>query len=77
MSIRLAVHADAPHVPLGDMLIKARKASGLSQVAVARALSVHATTVLGWERGYRQPHVDMIDAYLKVVGGSITLGVLA
>jgi transcriptional regulator with XRE-family HTH domain len=76
MSIRLPMRRCAPTtaIPLAATLLAARKASGLSQKEVARRLFVNATTLTGWESGKRQPHVDMIDAYLKIVGGSITLG---
>lgn len=50
-------------------LKQARKASGLRQYEVARALQVDPTTVSNWEHGRRTPsltHVAMLEAALHV-----------
>jgi DNA-binding transcriptional regulator YiaG len=64
-------------VDLGDQLRAMRVASGLSQRAVARLVHVAPNTVTHWETGHRCPALPDLDAYLRVVGGSITLGVAA
>lgn len=74
MSVRLPPRARVPHVPIHDRMRAAREASGMTQKAVARRLFVSPNTVTHWESGRRLPHVDMLDAYLKIVGATITLG---
>ena len=75
MSTRLPVRARAPHLPINEQMREARHAAGLTQAVVAKRLFVARTTVKCWEAGLRTPHVDMLDAYLRAVGGTITLGV--
>jgi transcriptional regulator with XRE-family HTH domain len=60
---------------LGARLSKFRVAAGLLQRQVAVLVRVSPSTVAMWESGRRTPTVYDLDAYLRVVGGSITLGV--
>lgn len=75
MNLQRPPRARAVHIPIGQQMKEARQAAGLTQKAVARRLFVTAATVRCWEGDRRMPHIDMLDAYLKVVGASITLGV--
>jgi len=59
---------------LGAQMRAAREETGLTMKAVARRLFVATYTVRRWEHGTRMPQVDMLDAYLRVVGGFIVLG---
>lgn len=59
---------------LGQQMRAAREAAGLTQKAVARRIFVGASTVRCWEGGRRTPSVIMLDAYLRVVGATLTLG---
>jgi transcriptional regulator with XRE-family HTH domain len=59
---------------LGDQLRAAREEAGLTQKAVARRLFVAPLTVRRWEQGKRLPAIDMADAYLRLVGGHVVLG---
>jgi DNA-binding transcriptional regulator YiaG len=52
-----------------------REDADLTQKVVARRMFVSPRTVRDWEAGRRHPTVLILDAYLRVVGGSITLGV--
>ena len=61
--------------PIGELMRNARTDADLTQKAVARRLFVTPHTVRDWEAGRRHPTVLMLDAYLKVVGAAITLGV--
>lgn len=61
--------------PIGDEMRDARERSGMTKKAVARQLYVTTHTVADWEAGRRHPAVEMLHAYLLVVGGTITLGV--
>lgn len=63
-----------PVLPLHLRMREAREASGLTQKAVARRLFVNVRTVQKWEHGRHLPDVDMLDAYLIIVGATITLG---
>lgn len=74
MNTRLPVRAKTPHIPIHQQMHEAREAAGMTQKAVARRLFVAESTVRCWEAGRRMPHVDMLDAYLKIVGATITLG---
>lgn len=59
---------------LGAQMRAARNESGLTMKAVARQLFVAVYTVRRWEHGTRMPQVDMLDAYMRAVGGFIVLG---
>jgi len=61
--------------PIGEQMREARFNAELTQKAVARRMFVSPRTVREWESGRRKPTVEMLDAYLKIVKGSITLGV--
>lgn len=79
MTIRIQMpaarpRAQAPAIPLGQQMREAREAAGMTQQAVARRIFVGASTVRCWEGGRRTPSVAMLDAYLRVVGATITLG---
>lgn len=60
--------------PIGDLMREARVAAEMTQEEVARRMFVSVHTIGAWESGYRRLSVDMLEAYLKVVGGTITLG---
>lgn len=62
-------------IPIGVRMREARQAAEMTQKAVARRLFVTPATIRCWEAGRRMPGVEMLDAYLCVVGASITLGV--
>lgn len=62
-------------ITLGQRMKEARLTAGLTQKAVARRLFVTPATVRCWEGNRRVPSVPMLDAYLRVVGASMTLGV--
>jgi transcriptional regulator with XRE-family HTH domain len=64
-----------PTQELGARLAAMRHAAGLLQREVAARLFVAPSTVAQWETGRACPVVQDLDAYLRVVGGSITLGV--
>lgn len=73
----LIAHNDARRTdtwPIGDRMREARRSAGFSQRRVAAALSVSERAVREWESGRRKPRIDILDAYLRLVGGSITLG---
>lgn len=60
--------------PIGELMRNARAAADLTQKAVARKLYVTPHTVREWECGRRHPSITMLDAYLRIVGATITLG---
>lgn len=60
--------------PIGELMRAARANAGMTQGKVARKLYVSERTVREWECGRRRPTVEMLDRYLRVVGGTITLG---
>lgn len=62
--------------PIGEQMREARFDAEMTQKAVARRLFVSPRTVREWESGRRKPTVELLDRYLKIVKGSITLGVL-
>jgi len=59
---------------LGAQLRAFRMAAGLTQREVARRVKVSPNTITHWEGGHRCPMILDLDAYLRVVGASITLG---
>lgn len=61
--------------PIGAEMRRLREAAGMTQTAVARRMFMTPHAVRTWEAGRRHPGVELLDAYLKIVGGSITLGV--
>jgi transcriptional regulator with XRE-family HTH domain len=60
--------------PIGERMRAFREDADMTQKAVARRMFVSPRTVRDWEAGRRHPTVLMLEAYLRVVGGSITLG---
>jgi DNA-binding transcriptional regulator YiaG len=63
--------------PIGEQMRNARADAGRTQGWVGRQLYVSERTVREWESGRRKPTIEMLDAYLRLLGGSITLGVAA
>lgn len=59
---------------LGNLMRITREESGMTHKQVARRLFVATYTIRRWESGAHMPTVDMLDAYLRVVGGFIVLG---
>jgi DNA-binding transcriptional regulator YiaG len=51
-----------------------RENASLLQREIAAELNVSVNTIQGWESGKRTPVLMDLDAYLKVVGGSMTFG---
>lgn len=66
--------AEKVRLPLGQQMREAREAAGMTQKAVARRMFVSPGTVRCWEGDRRTPSVAMLDAYLQLVGATITLG---
>jgi transcriptional regulator with XRE-family HTH domain len=62
---------------LGAQLRAMRKAVGMLQREVAEKIHVSANTVTSWETGKSTPVLMDLDAYLKVVGGTMTFGKVA
>jgi transcriptional regulator with XRE-family HTH domain len=62
--------------PIGEQMREVRADAGRTQRWVGRHLYVSERTVREWECGRRKPTVEMLDAYLRLLGGSITLGVV-
>ena len=52
----------------GDRVREAREAGGLSQQAVADALSVRWASVSDWERGQAEPGVNLASALADLLG---------
>ena len=50
-----------------EKLVYARKAKGLTQAAVAKALDVTPTCLYGWEKGKAEPQVDMIKKICRIL----------
>lgn len=53
---------------LNDELKMARKAKGLTQDDVAKALGAKNTTISNWENGVSRPDVDSLSALCKLYG---------
>jgi DNA-binding transcriptional regulator YiaG len=62
--------------PIGEQMREARFDAEMTQTSVAHRLCVSVRTLREWESGRRKPNAEQLDAYLRVVGGSITLGVV-
>lgn len=77
MSIRIPKNAKPYHIPVGLILRDARESAGLRQCDVAARLRVTSNTICHWEIGRRSPHIDMVDAYLRVCKATLTLGTAA
>lgn len=60
---------------IGVRLRTLREAKGWSRKSIADQLHVTKTCITQWELGYRTPNVDMVDAYLRVIDESLTIGV--
>lgn len=45
---------------VGENIKRLRSAAGLSQYDLSKKLDVHPAAISGWERGTRQPDLDMI-----------------
>lgn len=54
-------------VRFGDRLRELRIEKGLLQRQVAKPLSVSIMTVSGWERGTREPSIEMIKKLAKLL----------
>lgn len=53
---------------LGDRVRTYRKAKGLTQEALAKAIGVSKTTITGYELGYREPDVEKIKLLSDALG---------
>lgn len=51
---------------LGSRLYSARMAERYSQIAVARLLDVHHTTIAAWERGPSEPRASQLVTLAKL-----------
>lgn len=65
----------ADSIPLGLRLRTLRLAHNRSVRSLAAALHVSTPTIYQWEVGTRMPTVDKVEAYLRAIGESLTIGV--
>lgn len=61
--------------PIGVRLRTLRMAKGWSVRSLARTLHMTPHAIYQWEVGTRVPTVDKVEAYLRAIGESITIGV--
>ena len=56
---------------IGERLKDLRKASGVTQTALADALGVHPQTVSKWERGVSEPDISQLGDLAAALGLSL------
>lgn len=64
----------ADSTPIGVRLRALRLLRNRSVPSLAAALHVTPTTIYQWEVGTRMPTVDKVEAYLRAIGESLTIG---
>ncbi|MBQ3424554.1 MAG: helix-turn-helix transcriptional regulator [Clostridia bacterium] len=60
---------------IGEQIIQARKAKGMTQDALAEALNVSRSTISNWETGRRMPNAQMLAKLSKLLDHSFVVGV--
>jgi DNA-binding XRE family transcriptional regulator len=63
-----------PH-PIITQLAAHRKAAGVSRAFVARRIHYVRQSVGYWELGKREPRLDAVDVYARLLGHRLTVGV--
>ena len=59
-------YAQKRRLKIGQRIKHCRKAAGLSQYGLARALSVEQSQVWKWEHGWHEPFPDTLDRIAEI-----------
>jgi transcriptional regulator with XRE-family HTH domain len=68
MKLRPARRNPLARTDLGDLVVRARSAAGLTQTGLAEAIGTTQSVISRWERGADAPRVDTLVRILRACG---------